>query len=74
MKGEVEDRAKYACSLCDFDTEEEEDIKLHMDSHEICMVFSCKHCSYQVRMYIVQPVLNGFNFEDDFFLWTFYSI
>ena len=49
MKGEVEDRAKYGCSLCDFDTEVEEEIKLHMDSHEICMVFSCKHCSYQVQ-------------------------
>ena len=49
MKGEVEDRAKYGCSLCDFDTEVEEEIKLHMDSHEICMVFSCKHCSYQVK-------------------------
>jgi hypothetical protein len=36
--------------------QDEDEIKAHMDSHEICMVFSCKHCNYQVA-YIT--VLSG---------------
>jgi len=38
---------QFACSLCDFETVQEEEIKTHMESHEICMVFSCKHCHFQ---------------------------
>ena len=40
---------QFACSLCDFETVQEEEIKTHMESHEICMVFSCKHCHFQVN-------------------------
>jgi hypothetical protein len=32
---------------------DEEEIKAHMESHEICMVFSCKHCNYQVPPVVI---------------------
>jgi hypothetical protein len=35
--------------------QDEDEIKAHMDSHEICMVFSCKHCNYQVAYITVIP-------------------
>lgn len=51
MEQGKEDRVTFAsqfsCSLCDFETIDEDDIKNHMESHEICMLFSCKHCNFQ---------------------------
>lgn len=47
VKTEAAEGHRFSCSLCDFETFVEDEIKLHMESHEICMVFSCKHCNYQ---------------------------